>query len=114
MGPKKWASRQKLVGLHLEKRESSPRLAARDGMEQEPYEFRIRLAKPESEGRRRTDHSASTPSLLHRKQVLSADPHSELRGVCPTPQVHARSCWARRKNGRQGKRGWHASGRPQV
>jgi hypothetical protein len=28
--------------MGLEKHESSPRLAARDGMEQEPYEFRIR------------------------------------------------------------------------
>src|SRR5260370_39741455 len=35
----------------LEKHESSPRLAARDGMEQEPYEFRIRPAKPESQGK---------------------------------------------------------------
>src|SRR5882762_1106822 len=35
----------------LEKHESSPRLAARDGMEQEPYEFRIRAAKPESQGK---------------------------------------------------------------
>jgi len=36
--------------INLEKHESSPRLAARDGMEQEPYEFRIRSAKPESQG----------------------------------------------------------------
>jgi hypothetical protein len=36
--------------MNLEKHESSPRLAARDGMEQEPYEFRIRTAKPESQG----------------------------------------------------------------
>src|SRR5216683_4591882 len=42
--------------------------------------------------RRRTDQSASTPSLLHRKKVLSADPHSGLSGVCPMAQVHARSC----------------------
>src|SRR6267378_2739210 len=98
----------------LEKHESSPRLAARDGMEQEPYEFRIRPAKPESQGRRRTDHSANTPSLLHTKRILSADAHSELSGVCPTPQMHARSCCARRKHGRKGKRGWYAAGRPQV
>src|SRR6266481_7588810 len=35
----------------LEKHESSPRLAARDGMEQEPYEFWICPAKPESKGK---------------------------------------------------------------
>ena len=37
--------------IGLEKHESSPRLAARDGMEQEPYEFWIRPAKPESKGK---------------------------------------------------------------
>jgi len=37
--------------INLEKHESSPRLAARDGMEQEPYEFRIRLGEPESKGK---------------------------------------------------------------
>jgi hypothetical protein len=36
--------------MNLEKHEPSPRLAARDGMEQEPYEFWIRPAKPESQG----------------------------------------------------------------
>src|SRR5258707_8529953 len=50
MGPGIWASRQKLRVADLEKHESSPRLAARDGMEQEPYEFRIRWAKPGSQG----------------------------------------------------------------
>src|SRR5216683_3115667 len=50
MGPRNRASRQELGNTDLEKHESSPRLAARDGMEQEPYEFRIRLAKPGSEG----------------------------------------------------------------
>ena len=37
--------------MDLEKHESSPRLAARDGMEQEPYEFWICPANPESEGK---------------------------------------------------------------
>src|SRR5258707_14149447 len=50
MGPGIWASRQKLRVADLEKHESSPSLAARDGMEQEPYEFRIRWAKPGSQG----------------------------------------------------------------
>jgi hypothetical protein len=45
------ALRQELRGYPLGKHESSPRLAARDGMEQEPYEFRIRFAKPESESK---------------------------------------------------------------
>jgi hypothetical protein len=36
--------------MTLEKHESSPRLAARDGMEQEPYEFWICPANPESQG----------------------------------------------------------------
>jgi len=49
-GPRNWASRQELAGMDLEKHESSPRLAARDGMEQDPrdlgpegkpYEFRF-------------------------------------------------------------------------
>jgi hypothetical protein len=32
-------------------KKSSPRLAARDGMEQEPYEFWIRSMNPESKGK---------------------------------------------------------------
>src|SRR5438445_2384754 len=50
MGPRNWASRQELGDTDLEKHASSPRLPARDGMEQEPYEFRIRWAKPGSQG----------------------------------------------------------------
>src|SRR6266576_3341751 len=84
------------------------------GWSRNPTSFGFAKGEPESQGRRRTDHSASTPSLLHTKRVLSADAHSELPGVCPTPQVHAICCCARRKNGRQGKRSWHAAGRPQV
>src|SRR5260370_7141975 len=38
--------------------------------------------------RRPTEHSANTPSLLHRKRVLSADAHSEWLGVCLAPQVY--------------------------
>jgi len=36
--------------INLEKHQSSPRLAARDGMEQEPYEFRIRPSESEIKG----------------------------------------------------------------
>ena len=32
-------------------KKSSPRLAARDGMEQEPYEFRVCSMNPESKGK---------------------------------------------------------------
>jgi len=45
------ALRQEPKGHSPGEHESSPRLAARDGMEQEPYEFRIRPAKPESKGK---------------------------------------------------------------
>jgi hypothetical protein len=38
--PSLLASRQKLLSRNLGVKKSSPRLAARDGMEQEPYEFR--------------------------------------------------------------------------
>jgi hypothetical protein len=48
--PEFWASRQELRGAYLEKNESSPRPAARDGMEQEPYEFRIRPSESEIKG----------------------------------------------------------------
>src|ERR1700687_2762296 len=48
--PKPGSAPGALAVTGLEKHESSPRLAARDGMEQEPYEFRIRPAKPESQG----------------------------------------------------------------
>jgi hypothetical protein len=41
--PSLLALRQELVGRKLGVKKSSPRLAARDGMEQEPYEFWIRL-----------------------------------------------------------------------
>src|SRR5437867_3461789 len=58
----------------LEKHESSPRLAARDGMEQEPYEFRIRPAKPGSKGKATHGSSAHTPSLLHTKRVFKRGP----------------------------------------
>src|SRR6266849_9807260 len=73
MGPGNWASRQELVGHHLEKHESSPRLAARDGMEQEPYEFRIRLAKPESEGE-------ATHGTLRKHAFLASQKTSFERG----------------------------------
>src|SRR5260370_7269755 len=51
MCTRNWASRQELGGTDLEKNESSPRLGARDGMEQEPYEFRICAAKPKPKGK---------------------------------------------------------------
>src|SRR5205807_4759463 len=37
------------------------------GWSRNPTSFGFARAKPESQGRRRTDHSASTPSLLHKK-----------------------------------------------
>jgi hypothetical protein len=37
--PSHLASHQELIGRKLGVKQSSPRLAARDGMEQEPYEF---------------------------------------------------------------------------
>src|SRR5260370_25507396 len=64
--------------------------------------------------RRPTEHSANTPSLLHRKRVLSADAHSEWLGVCLAPQVYVSSRNARRRHGRQRKREQHAARRPQV
>jgi hypothetical protein len=45
------ASRQELVSRTLGVKKSSPRLAARDGMEQEPYEFWICSMNPESKGK---------------------------------------------------------------
>lgn len=45
------ASRQELGSRKLGVKKSSPRLAARDGMEQEPYEFWIRSMNPESKGK---------------------------------------------------------------
>jgi len=59
--PVLFASRQRrLVKIRVELVESSPRLAARDGMEQEPYEFgrpsadRLRSSPfPESKGKER-------------------------------------------------------------
>src|ERR1700687_3544093 len=85
--PKPGSAPGALAVTGLEKHESSPRLAARDGMEQEPYEFRIRSTKRNHRVRRRTEYYASTPSLLQLKRVLSADAHSGLLGVCPAPNT---------------------------
>ena len=49
--PSLLASRQELWSRMLGVKKSSPRLAARDGMEQEPYEFWIRLINPGSKGK---------------------------------------------------------------
>ncbi|HXJ05905.1 MAG TPA: hypothetical protein VNH65_12455 [Candidatus Acidoferrum sp.] len=49
--PSHIASRQELGSRKLGVKKSSPRLAARDGMEQEPYEFWIRSMNPESKGK---------------------------------------------------------------
>src|SRR5712692_2927443 len=60
-------------GTDLEKHESSPRLAARDGMEQEPYEFRIRSVKPGSEGE-------ATHGTLRKHAFLASQKTSFERG----------------------------------
>ena len=49
--PSLLALRQELVSRKLGVKKSSPRLAARDGMEQEPYEFWIRSMNSESKGK---------------------------------------------------------------
>jgi hypothetical protein len=49
--PSLLALRQELMSRKLGVKKSSPRLAARDGMEQEPYEFWIRPMNPESKGK---------------------------------------------------------------
>src|SRR5258706_11689925 len=59
--------------------------------------------------RRRTEHSANTPSLLHRKCFLTADPHSELPGVCATQQVCEklfRTPFTRNAGSGQGRKKW--------
>src|SRR6266852_8636731 len=97
------------------KHESSPRLAARDGMEQEPYEFRIRPAKPESKGKATHGKFRKHAFLASQKLSFERGPALRIVGSLSTPQVHARSCCARRKHGRhRRKRGRHAAGRPQV
>ncbi len=64
------------------KHESSPRLAARDGMEQEPYEFRIRPAGPEPKGKathgkfRKHAFLASQKMSFERKRALPVCPGS--------------------------------------
>src|SRR5882762_11122060 len=85
MGPRNWASRQKLRVADLEKHESSPRLAARDGMEQEPYEFRIRWAKPGSQGEATYGSFRKHAFLASQKMNFKRGRYSGLRGVCPTP-----------------------------
>src|SRR5260370_31372373 len=87
-------------GTDLEKHESSPRLAARDGMEQEPYEFRIRPAKPESQGKARHGKFRKHALLASQKRVLSADACSEWLGVRSAPRVYVGNRNARRRHGR--------------
>src|SRR5216684_3820666 len=66
-------------GTDLEKHESSPRLAARDGMEQEPYEFWICPANLESKGEATHGAFRKYAFLASQKMIfLSVDPHSEL------------------------------------
>jgi len=85
--------------IRLEKHESSPRPAARDGMEQEPYEFRSCPAKPESKGKassrcgigthEKTIGTFRTHAFLASKErgFHHADHDSGLLGVRSVPQV---------------------------
>jgi hypothetical protein len=59
-------------------------------MEQEPYEFRIRPAKPESKGKA-THGSIRKYAFLasHQTVFLSADARSEWLGVYAAPLVRA-------------------------
>jgi hypothetical protein len=57
---------------------SSPRLAARDGMEQEPYEFWICPANPESQGK-------ATYGKFRKPAFLASQSMNDARG--PQPQL---------------------------
>jgi len=69
-------------------------------MEQEPYEFPIRPAKPESKGKA-THGSIRKHAFLasHKMVFLSADARSEWLGVCSALLIAQRNCCAGRKNG---------------
>src|SRR5207245_11201537 len=80
-----WARGQQVA--RLEKYESSPRPAARDGLEQQPYEFWICPASPESKGK--ATHGKFRKHAFLASQINSsyrAYHHSGLPGVCSTPQ----------------------------
>jgi hypothetical protein len=69
-------------------------------MEQEPYEFRIRPAKPESKGKA-THGSIRKYAFLasHQTIFLSADARSEWLGVYAAPLVRAMKLRAGRTHG---------------
>src|SRR5260370_13381041 len=90
-------------GTDLEKHESSPRLAARDGMEQEPYEFRIRLAKPGSEGEATHGTLRKYAFLASQKTSFERGPALRIaRGLLSTAGLREQSqrqeiTWAKKK-----------------
>jgi len=81
------------------KHESSPRLAARDGMEQEPYEFRIRPAGPEPKGK--ATHGSIRKHAFLASQKISFERGRALRlarGLF-SQQVREKSCCVGRRHG---------------
>src|SRR5262249_713539 len=70
----------------------SPRLAARDGMEQEPYEFRIRPAKPESKGKA-TEHPQTRLACFTEKQFARGHFDRVARRLFRAAEIHEILWW---------------------
>src|SRR5260370_34558206 len=103
MCTRNWASRQELGGTDLEKDESWPRLAARDGMEQEPYEFRICAAKPKPKGKathgafRKYAFLASHKTSFERGRLLRMARGPSSAAGLRQPMQRQEKTWAIRK-----------------